>query len=853
MKAERISQILPDQLDTRFLIMYGKGVTDSYFLSIRQEKNFEQVLYTLLRQRGFQRIFFFSAQQSLYTIDAHTGQSIDPLTLINEKPARQPTSEDVEAGPLGWLQLITPANSSDTADAGLMGDYHAIRQMNSLMKEVSVKTAIVFTQAESTFRFFEDQRSLVGLLGAWARLPASNPNLCLMAFSLDDYPTLCSVVESLPLPELQDFFAQARSTHNSHLHLRTIGGPGPGEIRKLISFLQANYHLSVEKADIDRMCSWFSAQDIQAGQWMRKIRDVRHLSIAEAIKSGWIEGRTALLTDPVEALQGLVGLELVKNRLVELNSLMRYFQRHRANADSYPLPVMHMVFTGNPGTGKTTVARLFGEMLHEIGFLRRGHTVEVQAADLVADYVGGTARKTQDIIQSAMDGVLFIDEAYQLIEQGRGGFGLEAMETVMAAMENHRQRLVVIAAGYPGKMVKFLDANPGLRRRFPPTNILHFPDFTPVELVKILLNYLASAGVQVSDALEQKLADIIHQLVEVKDHTFGNAGDMRNLADAILRKHARRIMDQNKETHDSHLSEADIPGEYQNKSINGSIALDAALSELDRLVGLTEVKEYILQLVRKAQFEQLRKAKGITHASDPLQNLIFCGNAGTGKTTVARILGSIYHELGLLKQGHVVEVTRADLVAGYVGQTATKTQEKVREALDGILFIDEVYSLSQGAYGDFGQEAITTLLKLMEDYRKRLVVIVAGYPREVENFLNSNSGLRSRFLPPIYFPDFSPDELNQILHQQIAEAGFLLTLAAEQKLFEFIHQICQSDTPGCGDARIVRQILEHIRGNLATRVMSQAGNPNIHFELIEADDIPDVPIRVSLTPLNVQR
>ena len=853
MNAERISQILPDQLDARFLILYGKGVTDSYFLTVRQEKNFEQVLVHLLHKRGFQRIILFSAQQSLYAIDLHTGKSYDPLSGKGENPTQALIHQGMEEGPLGWLQLASPTNNPDPVEAGLMGDYHALRQLNTFMKDDQVKTAIIFTQAESTFRFFEDQRSLAGMIGAWARLPASNPNLCLMAFSIDDYPTLLSVVENLPLPELQDFFAQARSPHNSRLHLRTVGGPGPGETRKLITFLQSNFHISVETGDIDRMCTWFSAQDIQAGQWIRKIRDCHHLSIAEAIKSGWIEGRTAVLTDPVDALQGLVGLDSVKIRLVELNSLMKYYQRHKTQTDAFPLPVMHMVFTGNPGTGKTTVARLFGEMLHEIGFLRRGHTIEVQAADLIADHVGGTARKTQDVIQKAMDGVLFIDEAYQLVDEGRGGFGIESIETLMAAMENHHHRLVVIAAGYPGKMVKFLDANPGLRRRFPPSNILNFPDFSPAELTRILIDYLAKTGLQVSNPLQQRLFGILTELLEVKDHTFGNAGDMRNLAESILRRHAHRIMNKDTGARQGIIDESDIPDEYRVKLNKDIIQLDASLNSLDHLVGLIEVKEYIQQLVTKIQFEQLRQERGLPRSAIQLQHLIFCGNAGTGKTTVARIIGDIYHNLGLLKKGHVVEVTRADLVAGYVGQTAIKTQEKVREALDGVLFIDEAYSLTQGSFGDYGDEAITTLVKLMEDYRKRLLVIVAGYPLEIEEFLNRNSGLRSRFLPPIYFPDFSPDELNQMLHLQITQAGFQLTLGAEEKLFEFMHQVYQPGSPGSGDARVVRQILEHIRGNHAMRVMALAVDPNIRINLIEAEDIPDVPIRVSLSPLQVHK
>ncbi len=853
MNAERISQILPTQLDQRFLILYGKGVTDSYFLSVRQEKTIEQVLVQLLRERGYQRIVFFSAQQSLYTIDPQSRKLIASGDQTDDNLTRGKQNEGLTEGPLGWLQLIPPDGAPDPDAGSLMGDYHALRQINSYMKDQKIKTAIVFTQAESAFRFFEDQRSLAGMLGSWARLPASNPNLCVMAFSIDDYQTLNSVIVSLPLPELQDFVSQAKFPQNSTMNLRTIGGPGPGEIRKLIGFLQANYTISVEANDVDRLCSWLSAQDLQAGQWVRKIRDCHHLSIAEAIASGWINGRTSCLSNPIEALNGLTGLDEVKKRLIELNYLMQYSQLQKQKNIPAAVPVMHMVFTGNPGTGKTTVARLFGEMLHEIGFLRRGHTVEVQAGDLLADHVGGTTRKTQEYIQKALDGVLFIDEAYQLVEEGRGSFGIEAIETLMAALENQRDRLVVIAAGYPGRMVKFLDANPGLRRRFPASNIINFPDFSQAELAEILMDYLLMAGLPTPQQVEGKLISIIQEMVERKDHTFGNAGDMRNLADDVLRKHAQRVMTTAKTNEHNSLTEQDLPDEFQSELSADCDQVTQILVELGELVGLLEVKEYIHKMVKKAQFEQLRKENNTAGAAVQLQHLIFCGNAGTGKTTVARLVGRIYKSLGLLKKGHVVEVTRADLVAGYVGQTAIKTQEKVREALDGVLFIDEVYSLSQGVYGDFGQEAITTLVKLMEDYRKRLLVIVTGYPEEMDQFLNSNSGLRSRFLPPIYFSNYTSDELNQILHLHIVEAGFQLTVGAEEKLFGFMNQFCQPGSPGYGDARIVRQILEHIRGNLATRVMDQATNRLIQFDLIEAEDIPDIPILVSFSPLKIQR
>lgn len=849
--AERIAHILPNQLDQRFLILYGKGITDSFFPSVKQEKNLEQLLVQLLRERGYQRIVFFSAQQSMYTIDVKSKQLVGlPEESSGEVPSEE---ENISKGPLGYTQLVETATTPEQNPGSLMGDYHALRHLHRFMKDQTIASVVIFSQAESAFRFFEDQRTLAGMFGAWARLPASNPNLCIILFSIDDYQTLCSVTESLPLIELRDFISPEGSPANPKMNLRSIGGPGPGELRKTIEYARNKFGLSVETQDVERLCSWLSAQDIQAGQWVRKFREAKVLSLAGAIQSGWIEGRENRLANPIDALVGLTGLGAVKERVIELHALMRYYQIQRNLNRPVSFPILHMVFTGNPGTGKTTVARLFAEMLHEIGFLRRGHTMEVQAGDLLADHVGGTTRRTQEIIQKSIDGVLFIDEAYQLVEEGRGGFGNEAIDTLMAALENLRHRLVVIVAGYPGKMVKFLDANPGLRRRFPPANIIHFPDFSTVELSAILLDHLRQAGLEVPEPLRIKLEKAIQVLLQGKDLTFGNAGEMRNLAEAIIRKYAQRQMLGNPGKIDPVLCEEDIPAEYWPDHPSELIQLDQVMAQLNHLVGLCEVKEFITRLVKKAQYERLRQDHGLSYRYPALQHLIFCGNAGTGKTTVARLLGQIYKSLGLLSKGHLVEVSRTDLVAGYVGQTAQKTQEKVREALDGVLFIDEVYSLTQGGYGDYGLEAITTLLKLMEDYRQRLLVIVAGYPFEMERFLNSNSGLRSRFLEPIHFVDYSADELNQILHLQLVEAGFTLTIGAEEKLFVYLKTYNHPDAPGYGDARITRQILETIRGNLATRVMDTPQMPPERINVIEAEDIPDTPIRIALSPVPVPR
>jgi stage V sporulation protein K len=259
-----------------------------------------------------------------------------------------------------------------------------------------------------------------------------------------------------------------------------------------------------------------------------------------------------------------------------------------------------------------------------------------------------------------------------------------------------------------------------------------------------------------------------------------------------------------------------------------------ALKELNSLIGLNKVKQIINELYAFVQLQNKRKKEGLL-TSPIVLHMVFKGNPGTGKTTVARILGKLFKSIGILKKGHVVEVERADLVGQYIGHTAHRVQENVKKALDGILFVDEAYSLARGGEKDFGKEAIDTLVKAMEDNKNNFILILAGYRDEMEYFLNTNPGLRSRFPIQIDFPDYTIDELLLIAELMIKNRQYVLTNTAKKKIMKVL--IYDKESREMGNARLVRNIIERAIRKHAVRIINKRTTTRDDLMTIDGIDI----------------
>jgi len=598
----------------------------------------------------------------------------------------------------------------------------------------------------------------------------------------------------------------------------------------------ANY-LNEKSEELVSLC--FTLNDLIENNRLPSDRSLtlnRHLDANEQIKH-IIYGTTPKTTPEkpkLHKVHELVGMENVKEQLDIWIAQVNGRKKLKAKGiNVQKAPMTNIMISGAPGVGKTVLAEYLTELLYDTGMISEKKFTLVRPDDIIGQHVGNTAPKTQEKIQKAMGGVFFLDEAYELaggaLQGTRGNFGNEALQVIMQAMEKQAGKMAFIFASYEDHVDDIYGMNDGLESRF--SQHFHLKDYTVEELLSIGELMLKQKGFQFKEA-----KDTFRQIIEdktVNGVLSGNARTIRTFIEKIVTHHLVYIGKEDVKDVETVLPETinqACSNQISDKERQGLDELyQNAQKELQEMIGLYDLKAKIKRIANLQRSQRRRREKGLK-TKKITNHMFFYGPPGSGKTTVARLVGKLLRGAGVLENGHVVEVTKDDLTSAT--HVSRQVKRMVRKARGGILFIDEAYMLAND--GD-GQEAVDTLIREMEEYRDEIVVIFAGYEKDMQRLLLVNQGLKSRVPNHVYFEEYSASQLLEIAHQFIEQNEYELDEEAEVELeksvFEF-HQKGYID----GNGRWVRNLVDRIIEVQGDRVEENNSND---LTTINSMDIKD--------------
>ena len=546
---------------------------------------------------------------------------------------------------------------------------------------------------------------------------------------------------------------------------------------------------------------------------------------------------------PEEIMKGLdsfVGIDNIKKEVRSLIDAVEECRRKTNDPKAIPNFGDHFIFTGNPGTGKTTIARVFADILNSLGILPNGQLIEVTRDELVGQYVGATAAQTRTVVESAMGGVLFIDEAYTLTTGGDNDFGREAINALLKPVEEQRGKFVCILAGYSKEMMDFMNANSGIVSRF--NKKIEFEDYKPEELTHIFRNLLVKGKEQFMldvDA-DECLPKFFEKMYATRTRNFGNAREVVNAYRKAIERHSQRIR-KNKLADNHILTREDIEGAEALKELS----VDDIVAKLDEeFVGMSAVKDFVKEIaIQKADMDD-RLNLGLPVDQTIKLNILLTGNPGTGKTTVARKLGEIFYSMKLLSSPEVIERERKDIVGQYMNSAGEEMAKACDLAMGKVLFIDEAYALAPvndaGTKDEEATKAVEVLMKRMEDDAGKFAVILAGYPRKMDDFVRINDGIARRITYRINIDDYSQSELTDIFKNIAKKKGYSLANGTETQLSSKIADMLQRKDNSWGNAGEMVKLFSSVQIRQAARLRTIPKNQltKESYVTIMPDDIP---------------
>ncbi|NFI54998.1 AAA family ATPase [Clostridium botulinum] len=503
--------------------------------------------------------------------------------------------------------------------------------------------------------------------------------------------------------------------------------------------------------------------------------------------------------------QSIIGMNELKEFLNTIENNYKVQKIRNVLGLKSPGISLNMIFAGNAGTGKTNAARLTYQYLNALDILKKPIFLEVSKVDFIGTDRLETIQKTNTIIESAIGGLLFIDEAYSLCKDKDDKIGKEIVDTLLKGIEDNRDNLVVILAGYEKDMEKFLSFNQGLKSRF--SNVIHFNDYTPIEMYEIAVNIAKSKGYKIAENVKDELIELFSRNQLVGKNDLGNARFVRNVIENAIMDSANKYLSDHEREIDLLLKD------NFNFKVTSTFDLE---DKLKSIIGLNEVKDFLRNQYKLILAQEKRKSVGVTTKIEQNLNMVFIGNPGTGKTSIARLVADMLNSIGVLKVGQLIETDRSSFVSKIPGETPNKTEKKFKEAIGGILFIDEAYTLAKDS---LGREAIDTLLKLIEDYSKEVIVILAGYEKEMEDFFDVNIGLKSRFPLWTKFEDYNANELFAMSLKLIESNGFKLSKNAHTSLRKSLVDIYENSDSSSGNGRMIRNYVEQLIRNQSIRIV----------------------------------